>query len=65
MIYDGLIDAFNNYHMGVTAENIAEKFQISRSEQDDFALKSQFKTQQSLKENINDELVEVNIEDSI
>ena len=65
MIYDGLIDAFNNYHMGVTAENIAEKFQISRSEQDDFALKSQFKTQQSLKENrFNDELVEVNIEDS-
>ena len=65
MIYDGLIDAFNNYHMGVTAENISEKFQISRSEQDDFALKSQFKTQQSLKENrFNDELVEVNIEDS-
>ena len=40
MIYDGLIDAFNNYHMGVTAENIAEKYEISKDEQDDFALKS-------------------------
>ena len=47
MIYDGLIDAFNNYHMGVTAENVAEKFKISREEQDDFALKSQKKTQNS------------------
>ena len=45
LIYDGLTDAFNNYHMGVTAENIAEKFQISRKEQDDFALRSQQKTQ--------------------
>ncbi len=47
MIYDGLVDAFNNYHMGVTAENIAKKFKISRQEQDDFALKSQKKTQLS------------------
>jgi acetyl-CoA C-acetyltransferase len=39
MIYDGLIDAFNNYHMGVTAENVANKYKISREEQDDFALK--------------------------
>ena len=38
MIYDGLIDAFNNYHMGVTAENVAKKFNISRKEQDEFAL---------------------------
>ena len=49
MIQDGLIDAFHNYHMGVTAENIAEKFKISRDEQDNFALKSQLKTQSSIK----------------
>src|SRR6056300_1372826 len=36
MVYDGLIDAFNNYHMGVTAENVAEKYNISREEQDKF-----------------------------
>ena len=40
MIKDGLWDAFNGYHMGVTAENVAEKFQITREEQDKFALKS-------------------------
>ena len=39
MINDGLLDAFNNYHMGVTAENIAKKFQISREEQDEFCIK--------------------------
>ena len=44
MVHDGLIDAFNNYHMGVTAENIAEKDKISRQEQDLFALESQKKT---------------------
>jgi len=44
MIKDGLWDAFNGYHMGITAENIAEKFQISRDEQDKFALKSQEKS---------------------
>ena len=43
MIKDGLWDAFNNYHMGVTAENVAEKFQITRKEQDIFAIKSQEK----------------------
>ena len=45
MIKDGLTDSFNDYHMGVTAENIAEKFEISRDEQDNFALNSQKKTQ--------------------
>ena len=40
MIKDGLWDAFNGYHMGVTAENVAEKFQITREQQDKFALKS-------------------------
>ena len=43
MLKDGLWDAFNDYHMGVTAENVAEKFQITRVEQDKFALKSQEK----------------------
>lgn len=41
MIHDGLTDAFNNYHMGVTAENLAEKYQITRAEQDAFAIRSQ------------------------
>ena len=51
MVHDGLIDAFNHYHMGVTAENVAKKFQISRNEQDNFALNSQKKTQKAIDEN--------------
>ena len=43
MIKDGLWDAFNGYHMGITAENVAEKFQVTRDEQDKFALNSQEK----------------------
>ena len=43
MIKDGLWDAFHGYHMGVTAENVAEKFQVTREDQDKFALKSQEK----------------------
>lgn len=43
LIQDGLWDAFNNYHMGITAENVAKKWQISRQEQDMFALASQQK----------------------
>ncbi|MBO1503048.1 acetyl-CoA C-acetyltransferase [Serratia proteamaculans] len=45
VIQDGLWDAFNDYHMGITAENLADKYAISRSEQDQFALRSQQKTQ--------------------
>ncbi|HBT48368.1 MAG: Acetyl-CoA acetyltransferase [Caldanaerobacter subterraneus] len=41
MVYDGLWDVFNQYHMGITAENIAERYKISRQEQDEFALRSQ------------------------
>lgn len=41
MVYDGLTDAFEGYHMGITAENIAEKYSISREEQDEFAFESQ------------------------
>ncbi len=43
MVHDGLTDAFEGYHMGITAENIAEKYQIGRKEQDDFAFASQQK----------------------
>ena len=61
MINDGLIDAFNNYHMGVTAENIAKKFDISKKEQDEFALNSQKKTEEAIKNNkFDDELVKIN-----
>ena len=45
MTHDGLTDAFNNYHMGVTAENLAEKYQISREAQDQFAVASQNKAE--------------------
>jgi acetyl-CoA C-acetyltransferase len=41
MVYDGLTDVFNQYHMGITAENLAEKYGISREEQDEFAYRSQ------------------------
>ncbi|WP_227762260.1 acetyl-CoA C-acetyltransferase [Zhaonella formicivorans] len=50
MIKDGLWDAFNNYHMGITAENIAEQFNISREEQDYFAVSSQQKAEAAIKE---------------
>jgi len=51
MIKDGLWDAFHGYHMGVTAENVAEKFQITRDQQDKFALKSQEKAIIAQKQN--------------
>ena len=51
MIRDGLWDAFNGYHMGVTAENVAEKFQITREDQDKFALRSQEKALEAQKQN--------------
>ena len=49
MIRDGLWDAFNNYHMGTTAENVAQKWQISRDQQDEFALASQNKAEAAQK----------------
>ena len=61
MINDGLLDAFNNYHMGVTAENIAKKFDISRYEQDQFAFKSQKKTEQAVNSGkFKDEIIKIN-----
>ncbi len=62
LINDGLMDVFNNYHMGVTAENLATKYGLTREEQDKFAAGSQNKTEKSLKENrFADEIVAVAI----
>ncbi|SNQ62661.1 acetyl-CoA C-acetyltransferase [Candidatus Methanoperedens nitratireducens] len=49
MIHDGLWDIFNNYHMGVTAENVAGKYNITREEQDEFSAKSQNNAQVAIK----------------
>ena len=58
MIKDGLWDAFNGYHMGVTAENVASKWQITRKDQDDFALSSQLKFEKAQKDGkFKDEIV--------
>ncbi len=51
MIKDGLWDAFHGYHMGITAENVAEKFQVTRDEQDKFSFNSQEKALKAQKEN--------------
>lgn len=62
MIKDGLWDAFNGYHMGTTAENIAEKWQLTRAAQDEFAAHSQQKAEKALAENrFKDEIVPVTI----
>ena len=61
MVY---LDSFNDYHMGVTAENVAEKYKISRDEQDNFSLNSQKKTEKAYSENkFKDELIKLQIED--
>src|SRR3712207_6592750 len=49
MLKDGLIDAFNGYHMGVTAENVAKQWQITRAQQDEFAVASQNKAEAAQK----------------
>ncbi len=62
MIQDGLWDIFNNYHMGVTAENVAEKYKITRQDQDDFSAKSQNKAEVAIKAGkFKDEIVPVSI----
>lgn len=62
MIKDGLWDAFYDYHMGVTAENIAEKWGLTREMQDEFALSSQLKAEKAVKEGrFKDEIVPVEI----
>ena len=62
MINDGLWDVFNGYHMGITAENVAEKWQISRDQQDMFAATSQMRAEKAQKENaFKDEIVPVTV----
>ena len=62
MIKDGLWDAFNGYHMGVTAENVAREFQIARAAQDEFAVASQNKAEAAQKSGrFKDEIVPVTI----
>jgi len=62
MIKDGLWDTFNNYHMGVTAENVATKFKITREEQDIFALNSQEKSLKAQSKNqFKDEIIDFKI----
>ncbi len=58
MVHDGLWDIFNGYHMGVTAENVAEQFDISREDQDALALASQNRAEKAIKEGLfKDEIV--------
>ncbi len=62
MIYDGLLDIFNRYHMGVNAEKVAARFNVSRQEQDTFALASQQKAAQAIKEGkFREEIIPVNV----
>ena len=62
IIHDGLTDAFENYHMGITAENIAEQFAISREQQDEFAVLSQQKASAAIeKGKFSNEIVPITI----
>ena len=62
MIVDGLWDVYNGYHMGVTAENVARKYEISRAEQDEFALQSQLKAEAAQKAGkFKDEIIPIEI----
>lgn len=62
MLRDGLIDAFNDYHMGITAENIADKYNLTRNEQDLLATQSQNKAEEAIKTGkFNDEIIPVNV----
>jgi len=62
MVHDGLWDIFNDYHMGITAENIAEQWNLTREEQDSFALESQLRAEKAQNEGkFKDEIVSVSI----
>jgi acetyl-CoA C-acetyltransferase len=62
MVNDGLWDVYNNYHMGITAENVAEKYGLTREELDDFALKSQQKAKAAIESGaFKDEIVPIEI----
>ena len=62
MIKDGLTDAFHNYHMGITAENVAKKYELTRQQQDEFAANSQQKCAVAIKDGcFKDEIVPVSV----
>lgn len=62
MVHDGLTDIFNNYHMGITAENIVDKYKLTREEQDEFAVLSQNRAEEAIKAGkFKDEIVPVTI----
>jgi len=62
MIHDGLMDIFNRYHMGITAENVAEKFGVTRQDQDELAFRSQQNAGRAIQEGrFKDEIVPVSI----
>ncbi|MBW1971712.1 MAG: acetyl-CoA C-acetyltransferase [Deltaproteobacteria bacterium] len=62
MIYDGIWEKFNDYHMGITAENIAEKWNITRKEQDEFAVRSENKAEAAIKSGkFKDEIIPVEV----
>ena len=62
MIHDGLMDIFNKYHMGVTAENVSEQCGISRAQQDDWSFTSQQRANKAIKDGrFKDEIVPVSI----
>lgn len=62
MVKDGLWDIFNDYHMGITAENIAEKWGITREEQDEFALNSQLRAKEAIQSGkFKDEVIPVEV----
>ncbi len=62
MVHDGLTDVFNQYHMGITAENVAQKFGISREEQDAFAVSSQEKCEKAVENHVfENEIVPVTV----
>lgn len=62
MVHDGLWDIFNNYHMGITAENVAEKWNITREEQDEFSLQSQLRAEEAIKSGrFKDEIVPIEV----
>jgi acetyl-CoA C-acetyltransferase len=62
MIYDGLWDIFNNYHMGMTAENVAERYGVTRQAQDEFSAKSQIKAEAAIKAGkFKDEIVPIEV----
>jgi acetyl-CoA C-acetyltransferase len=62
MVFDGLTDAFNHIHMGITAENLADQYGISREEQDEFAADSQQKAERAIREGVfEDEIVPIEV----